>query len=406
MSTTTAQSTSTSHSATPMANRISIVLLIICAFVAITTEYVVIGILPQLASGLDVSTAQAGQLVSLFAFTVMIFGPFLTALFASKKRKPLFIILLVIYALSNALAAMAPNYTVMAIARIISALALPVFWGTASETAVQLAPPEHAGRTAAQFYLGSASALLIGLPFGTLIASHLGWRVIFIVLALFSLAMAVAIKKYMPAIEKPLKLRFREQAGILKSRYFLTNLLLSVVVFCAMFAAYTYLSDILESIVEVPTANVGWWFLAFGAIGLVGNWLGGKFLDRSLLRTTMFFLVALGIGMVGTTLFAGITVLLWVFLAVWAIAYTALFPVCQVRVTHSARKAKALAGTMNVSATNGGTALGSIVGSGIIAQWGIGVIGIAAALIAFAGALITYQVIRMKRRRAFALVRP
>ncbi|MGJ8513895.1 MFS transporter [Carnimonas bestiolae] len=386
----------------PLPNRLPIALLTLSAFVAITTEYGIIGIMPELAQGLGVSTTTAGQLVTLFAVTVMLSGPFLTALLAGKKRKPLFISVMVIYAVANLIAALAPNFATLAIARILPALALPVFWGTASETAVQLAGPGNAGRASAQFYLGSACALLIGIPFGTLISHLLGWRALFGVLALLSLITAAAHYYYMPTLEKPLKFRLKEQLGILKKPYFLINLLLSVVVFTAMFTAYTYFAHFLQKVAGVSDADVGWWLLGFGAIGLVGNWLGGKFLDRSLLRTTIFFLSMLGGGMTLSTLMASQPILLWIALAMWGIAYTALFPVCQVRVVAAAQRAKALAGTMNVSATNGGTALGSMIGGAIVAQWGIGILGFAATLIALLGVWLTWQTIKMKRRYAIA----
>lgn len=394
----------TVHRTAPLANRLPIALLTLSAFVAITTEYGIIGIMPELAQGLGVSTAAAGQLVTLFALTVMLCGPFLTALLAGKKRKPLFIIVMAIYAAANLMAALAPNFATLAVARILPALALPVFWGTASETAVQLAGPGNAGRASAQFYLGSACALLIGIPFGTLISHMLGWRALFFVLTLLSLATAAALYYFMPSLEKPLKFKIKEQLGILGKPYFLINLLLSVVVFSAMFTAYTYFAHFLQQVAGVTDADVGWWLLGFGAVGLIGNWLGGKFLDRSLLRTTIFFLCMLGCGMTLSTLMASQPVLLWIALTLWGVAYTALFPVCQVRVVAAAKRAKALAGAMNVSATNGGTALGSMLGGAIIAQWGITVLGFAATLVALLGVLLTWQTIKMKRRYAIAPV--
>ena len=107
----------------------------IAAFVIVTTEFLIIGLLPALARDLNVSVTLAGQLVTLFAFTVMLFGPILTARLAHIDRRKLFTCILLVFAASNALAAMSANIWILAIARFIPALLLPVFWGTASETA-------------------------------------------------------------------------------------------------------------------------------------------------------------------------------------------------------------------------------------------------------------------------------
>ncbi|MFB3130866.1 MAG: MFS transporter, partial [Lysobacteraceae bacterium] len=119
--------------------RLSVVLLAVSAFVIVTTEFLIVGLLPALACDLGLGIARAGQLVTLFAFTVMLAGPPLTALLSHVSRRRLFVAILLLFAGSNALAAMATQPWLLALARVLPALALPVFWGTASETAAQLA---------------------------------------------------------------------------------------------------------------------------------------------------------------------------------------------------------------------------------------------------------------------------
>lgn len=361
---------------------LSIAILAVAAFVIVTTEYLIVGLLPALARDLGISISAAGQLVTLFAFTVMLFGPVLTALLSHIERKRLFVAILLIFAASNALAALAPNVWILALARFIPALVLPVFWGTASETAGHLVGPQRAGRAVSQVYLGISAALLFGIPLGTLAADAFGWRGTFWMLAGLSLVMALALSVFMPTVARPQRLRLGEQTRILKDTRFVANVLLSVVVFTAMFTAYTYLADLLERIVGVAPAHVGWWLMGFGAIGLAGNWLGGCFVDRNPLGATTAFSLLLGLGMAATVPLAGIPILLAFALAFWGIAYTALFPICQVRVMKSASHAQALAGTLNVSAANAGTGLGAIIGGLVIPRWGLGSIGYVAAGIA------------------------
>lgn len=373
----------------------SILILAIAAFVIVTTEYLIVGLLPALARDLDISISFAGQLVTLFAFTVMLFGPVLTALLSHVERKRLFVAILLLFTAANALAALAPNIWVLAVARFIPALALPVFWGTASETAGQLAGPQDAGRAVSRVYLGISAALLFGIPIGTLAADSIGWRGTFWGLAGLSLLMALLMAVFMPTVARPQRLRLAEQIRILKDPHFVANVILSVVVFTAMFTAYTYLADTLERIAGVVPAHVGWWLMGFGAIGLIGNWLGGRLVDRNPLWATLIFTLLLGVGMTASVPMANSLGLLIVALAVWGIAYTALFPICQVRVMKSATHAQALAGTLNVSAANAGTGLGAIIGGLAITQWGLGSIGYVATGIAIVAMLMVPWIARL-----------
>ena len=233
-----------------------IAILAVAAFVIVTTEFLIVGLLPDLARELRISISAAGQLVTLFAFTVMLFGPLLTGLLSHVERKRLFVAILLIFAVSNALAAMAPNIWVLALARFIPALLLPVFWGTASETAGQLAGSLNAGRAVSTVYLGISAALLFGIPVGTLAAHAFGWRVAFALLAGLSLLMAVLIAIFMPTLELPRRMRLVEQARILKDPRFVAHVGLSVLIFTAMFTAYTYLADTLETLVGVAPAQL------------------------------------------------------------------------------------------------------------------------------------------------------
>ena len=373
---------------------LSILILAIAAFLIVTTEYLIVGLLPALSRDLGISISAAGQLVTLFAFTVMLAGPPLTAWLSHVDRKTLFVVILLVFAASNALAAMAANIWVLAFARFVPALALPVFWGTASETAGQLAGPERAGQAVSRVYLGISAALLFGIPLGTVAANSIGWRGAFWALALLSVLMAAALWALMPPTERSERVQFGQQARLFREPYFLANVALSVIVFTAMFTAYTYLADMLERIGGVAPANVGWWLMGFGAIGLVGNWLGGRAVDRSPVKATAVFAALLGIGMACSVPAAASLPVFCAVLALWGIAYTALFPICQVRVMGSASHSQALAGTTNVSAANAGIGIGAIVGGLVIPTFGLDKIGYVAAAIALLAVIVAPVVAR------------
>ncbi|WP_407309539.1 MFS transporter [Pseudomonas sp. nanlin1] len=360
----------------------SVTILALAAFVIVTTEFLIIGLLPAMARDLGISISTAGLLVTLFAFTVMLCGPPLTAMLSHLDRKRTFIAILMIFAFANALAALSTNLYVLALARLIPALALPVFWGTASETASRLAGPERGGKAVAQVYLGISAAMLFGIPLGTLFADAFNWRAAFWALSGLSVVMAVLLWQAMPHLAPTAKVRLGEQAKILKDPRFLANLLLSILLFTAMFTGYTYLADTLERIAGVAPAYVGWWLMGFGAVGLIGNQLGGRFADRSPLGSTIAFALLLGVGLLAVVPASGHLALLASVLVIWGIAHTALFPLCQIRVMNTAPTAQALAGTLNVSAANAGIGLGSTLGAIIIEQAGLASLGYAAGAVA------------------------
>jgi len=390
----------TAESATQPGAAISILILAIAAFVIVTTEYLIVGLLPALSRDLAISISAAGQLVTLFAFTVMLFGPPLTAWLSHLDRKKLFVAILIVFALSNALAAVAPNIWVLALARFIPALALPVFWGTASETAGQLAGPAKAGQAVSRVYLGISAALLFGIPLGTVAANSIGWRNSFWMLAALSLLMAAALWALMPAVARSPRMNFKQQARLFREPYFLANVVLSIVVFTAMFTAYTYLADILERLAGIAPAQVGWWLMGFGAIGLIGNWLGGKAVDRAPVKATAAFAALLAIGMALSVPAIGSTIMFCAVLGLWGIAYTALFPICQVRVMSSTTHSQALAGTTNVSAANAGIGIGAMLGGVVIPTLGLDKIGYVSAAIAVLAVVIAPLVASLGRKQA------
>ena len=378
------------------ASGLPVAILAVAAFLIVTTEYLIVGLLPALARDLGISISAAGQFVTLFAVTVALSGPPLTAALSHLDRKRLFVGILLVFAASNALAAVASNVWVLAVARFVPALALPVFWGTASETAAELAGPSKAGQAVSRVYLGISAALLFGIPLGTLVANAVGWRIAFWALAAASGAMGLALAAVMPPVARAPRMHLREQARIFREPYFLANVALSVVVFTAMFTAYTYLADILERLAGVPSTRVGWWLMGFGAVGLVGNALGGRMVDRSPLRATGAFVALLVLGMALSLPLARTGWPFLVSLAVWSIAYTALFPVCQVRVMHSVTHAKALAGTTNVSAANAGIAVCAVLGGVTIPALGLARIGYVAAAAGVAALVLVPIVARYR----------
>lgn len=373
-----------------------ILLLSAAGFTVLTTEFVIVGLLPGIARDLEVSIPQAGLLVTLFAFTVACFGPFLTAYFARFERKKLFVTVMVLFALANTLAALSPNIYVMSIARLIPALGLPVFWALASETAVDLVGPEHAGRAMAKITFGIVCATVFGIPVGTLVADAVGWRMAFDMLAVLALAKALLLFVYLPNIQVTRQdASLRQQMRILRSPVLQGHVLLSVLVFSGMFTAYTYLADILERLAGFNGTVVGWCLMAFGAVGLIGNSLGGRAVDKHPLMASIVFCAFMVAGMVALIPSIHSPVFLAMALATWGITQAALFLVSHVRVMKAAEGATAFGASLNISGANLGIGLGAIVGGRMIDSFGLQSLGYAAAC--FVGLSILLAVLLMGR---------
>ncbi|CAD1791590.1 MFS transporter [Xanthomonas euroxanthea] len=368
----------------------------LAAFVIVTTEFIIVGLIPALSKDLGISISMAGQLVTIFAFTIALAGPFMTACLSRYERRQLFVWILVAFAVCNAAAALSPNYWTLMVARLIPAALVPVFWGIGSDAAGQIVRKEKAGKAVAQVYFGVTAALLFGIPLGTVLGDAVGWRGTFWVLAAISLGMVPILLAVMPKVPAGPDQSLLTQVSILKSSFFLANLILSLAIFTAMFAAYTYLADMLESIAGIPSANVGWWLMGFGAVGLVGNYVAGRLVDKYAVQASVLFCVLLAVGAVSAAVIAEHLIPFIAALAVWGVAHTALFPLSQIRVMNAATAGKALAGTLNISAANAGIGLGALLGGWAISHGGIAIACFGAGILIGACAIATPIVERMR----------
>ncbi len=380
-----------------------ILLLSAAGFTILTTEFVIVGLLPAIARDLQVSVSQAGLLVTLFAFTVAAFGPFLTAYFARFPRKQLFIIVLVLFGLSNAVAALAPNIWVMAIARLVPALGLPVFWALASETAVDIVGPDDAGRAISKIGFGIVCATVFGIPVGTLIADVFGWRSAFAILALVAFAKALLLYLYLPktAVHDE-QASLGSQFRILRNPLMQGHVLLSILVFSGMFTAYTYLADILERLAGFNGTLVGWCLMGFGAVGLIGNSLGGRVVDRHPLIASMVFCALMMGGMVALVPSIHSTLGLAAAMGIWGMTQAAMFLVSHVRMMKAAPQAPAFAASLNIAGANVGVGLGAMVGGRVIDTFGLGHLGFTAAGFILLSIVLALLLMKVEAPRACA----
>jgi DHA1 family inner membrane transport protein len=361
-----------------------IVLLSAAGFTVLTTEFVIVGLLPAMARDLKVSVSTAGLLVTLFAFTVAVVGPPLTAYLSRFARKPLFVLTLLLFAFSNLLAALTPNFGLMTFARFIPAVMLPVFWSLASETAVEIMGSDRAGKAVSMVSFGVVAATIFGIPIGTLVGDAFGWRSAFGSLAVLASIKAVLLMIFLPHRSMAITQErdsVATQMGILRDPWIVSQVALSLLVFSGMFTAYTYLADILERLGGFDGNTVGWILMGFGGVGMLGNWLGGRLVDRSPLGATIVFCAPMGLGLVLLVPFVQSYAALAVILAVWGIAQAALFTVSHARVMKAAQSTPALGASLNISGANMGIGLGALLGGWVIEAYGLPHVGGAAAIV-------------------------
>jgi predicted MFS family arabinose efflux permease len=369
-------------------------------FTVLTTEFLIVGLLPGLARDLGITVSQAGLLVTLFAFTVAAAGPLLTMAMNRTRRKTIFVGTLVLLGLANLLAAFAPNVGVMAVARFIPALALPVYWSLASATAVDIVGPEKAGKAISVITFGVICATVFGIPIGTLIADTYGWRIAFGAVSAVAFVKALMLYFYFPQMAAGTDgTSFKSQLTILRDPVMLGHVLLSVLVFTGMFTAYTYLADILGRLAGFNGQLVGWTLMAFGVVGLLGNHLGSRIVDKSPLQASLIFCGLIAAAMLALGLSIRTHAALAAVLGVWGLSQAALFMVSHVRVMKAAPQAAAFAASLNISGANLGIGLGAMLGGSVIDHFGIANLGYAGAGVMLLSLALTFILLGSRQPR-------
>jgi MFS transporter, DHA1 family, inner membrane transport protein len=253
--------------------------LAIGAFGIGTTEFVIMGMLPEVAADLGVSVSAVGILISAYAVGVVIGAPTLTALGLRFTPRQTLVTLMVVFVVGNALAALAPSYGTLAAARVLTALAHGSFFGVGAVAARRLVPPEHATRAISLMITGLTLANVIGVPLGTFVAQQASWRVVLGAIAVIGLVTIAGLLAWMPAgAGEPSDLR-GELRAFRRGQVWVV-LGLTMVGFSALFAVYSYVSPILTELGGIPTEWVTPVLALFGIGTTVGTLAGGRLGDR------------------------------------------------------------------------------------------------------------------------------
>ena len=342
------------------------------------TEFVIAGLLPQVGRGLSVSEAAAGWLISGYALTVAAGAIAVTAATAALPRKPVLTGLVVLFVLGNLLSALAPNYQVMLLGRIVAALCHGSFFGIGSLVARRLVAPERASRAVAVMFAGLTVANVLGVPFGALVGDRWGWRATFWAITGIGVLAVAAIAVLVPAWagtnpaapETDRAGALRGQLQAMRSRQVWLTLAATALSYGGMFGAFSYLAYTFTEVTGFSDTDVAWLLVVYGSGLVLGNLLGGRGADRNRDLTLLLSLAALTATLALFGLLAAspiASVILVFFTGVFGFAPV---PGLITRVTDHAHGVP-LAASANVSASNVGNALGAWLG-GLAISGGLG----------------------------------
>ncbi len=366
-----------------------------------TGEFVIMGLLPEVAKDLDVTIPQAGHVISAYALGVVIGAPVLAVLAANWPRRALLVALMALFAAGNFASAVAPGYISMMLMRFLTALPHGTYFGVAALMVASLAPPNRRASAVGLVMSGLTSATLFGVPLAAWLGQHLGWRAAFVLVGLIAVLAIVLIRRGVPDVPAAHNASPLRELGALKRTQVWLTLGVAAVGFGGMFAVFSYIKPLLTEVTHMPVDGVPLVLALFGVGMVAGNLVGSRFADKSLMKTIF-----------GILLYAAVVLTAIVFTApyTWAICINvfllgttvAIAPALQIRLMDVAGDAQTLAAALNHSAFNTANALGAWLGGvSIAAGLGWTSTGWVGALLALAGiAVFGVSVWQRKHSRA------
>lgn len=245
-----------------------------------TSGYIVSGVLPAVSEELHVSHATAGQLLTAFAIAYAVSSPLLAAVTGRWERRTLLVTALAVAAVGNLLAALATNYPLLLVARVVSALGAAAYTPAATLVATVLSPPEHRGRAVALVFGGLTFSLVLGVPAGNLLGGPLGYQGVFALIAAVSALAAVAVRCWLPRVDAPPAVGLRQRFAPAADRRVLMVLGLTVLACLAVFSVFNYIAPLLTETTGLDGAAIGVLLVAYGLGSVFGNWGAGRLTDR------------------------------------------------------------------------------------------------------------------------------
>jgi DHA1 family inner membrane transport protein len=385
--------------------RLPLLALAIASFGIGTTEFVIMGLLPEVADSLQVSIPRAGLLVTGYALAVAFGSPVLAIATARLPRRGSLVGLMGIFIVGNILCALSPSYGTLMAARVVTALAHGAFFGIGSVVATQVVPRDQRAQAIALMFAGLTLANVLGVPLGTILGQAAGWRATFAVVSVIGVAAVAALLAWVPAVPADRGADMVREFRALQRPQVLLAMAISTLASVSLFSVFTYITPLLETQAGISAHGVSIALLLFGVGLTVGNLLGGRLADWRLMPSVMGLFVSLVpvlllFRAVRHDEIAEVTVMV-----VWGALVFALVSPLQLRVVGEATEAPNLASTLNQGAFNLGNATGAWLGGLVVAAgYGYGVLPLLGAGVAVVALGLTVVSYLMERQAALVRV--
>ncbi|MFJ4874303.1 MFS transporter [Streptomyces sp. NPDC088745] len=388
---------------------LALLALAIGAFGIGTTEFVIMGLLPEVAAEYQVSIPTAGHLVTGYGLGVVLGAPLMTALGTRVSRKNMLMLLMGLFVVGNVLTAVAPAFGVMLAGRVVASFTHGAFFGIGSIVAAGLVAPDKKAKALSMVFTGLTLANVIGVPFGTWLGQQVSWRATFFVVAGLGVLGLAGIAKLVPEQPKPEGVRLRDEAAAFRNVQVLLAMAMTVLGFGGVFAAITYITPMLTDVAGYASGSVTWLLVLFGLGMVTGNLIGGRFADRALMPLLYVSLAGLAVVLALFTVTAHNKAAAAVTLFLIGAFGFATVPPLQKRVLDQAAAAPTLASAGNIGAFNLGNSLAAWLG-GLVITGGLGLtapnwVGAGLAVSALVVALISGSLDRRTVRNGSRVVR-
>ena len=377
---------------------IAIWMLAIGAFAIGMTEFVIMGLLPNIARDFDVTVSQAGQLITGYALGVAIGGPIIVMLTIKWNRKYLLIVLMGIFIIGNLTASFSPNYGFMMTSRIITSLAHGSFFGIGSILAASMVRPEKRASAMALMFMGLSMSNILGVPFGTLIGQNFGWPMTFIIISIIGALALIGIIIFVPMQRETIKSSVLNELQILKEKRLWLTLAVTLFGFSSVFAYFTYISTVLIDVSNVQENLISYLLIIFGIGVTLGNVVGGKLADWNLNKALkiifivfiLYFILLYFVQMNSILMVAGIFF--------FGLIGFSMSPSLQFKSNLISQDAPTLASTLNQSAFNLGNALGAFIGGVVVTNLPIASLSLIAPILTVIGLIFLLVSIRVEKK--------
>jgi len=345
---------------------LALFVLALSAFAIGTTEFVVLGLLPDVANDLAVTIPQAGWLVTGYALAVAIGAPIMAVSTAHLRRRSALILLMGVFILGNLLCAVAPSYWILMIARIITALCHGAFFGIGSVAAASLVASDRKASAVALMFTGLTLANVLGVPLGTALGQAYGWRAPFWAVAVMGGASIIGLIVVLPKSETAPKSNILGEISALRGAGLWLSLLMTVFFSGSMFALFTYIAPILRDVTGVSPQGVTWTLFLIGLGLTVGNLVGGRLADWRLGTSLALIFAAIALTSAIFSVSSRSLIPAEITLFLWALVTFAAVPALQIGVVRYGKDAPNLVSTINIGAFNVGNALGAWAGGMVL----------------------------------------